>query len=196
MSSPVTLQFFLNWARERADEMDATLASLESKASEAQAGARAKANQLIADLREKRNAFLTCVGKQAELSEAALQQAKAELQAQWSAFESQANEYFESLGKQAEQQHAAFQHLAEAQMKAWRNAADTVSEAANQFATERRSDIDATVARMKADADAAQQKLKWAAEKGPGSWSTLNAVLAETRAAFDRANQTAFNAFK
>jgi hypothetical protein len=44
---------------------------------------------------------------------------------------------------------------AEAQIKAWREAAHKFQAAARGFAAERRSEIDATVTRMKADAAAA-----------------------------------------
>jgi hypothetical protein len=40
--------FFLSWAKERIDEMDATLASLEGKAVQMQAQTRVKADQFIA----------------------------------------------------------------------------------------------------------------------------------------------------
>jgi len=49
---------------------------------------------------------------------------------------------------------------------------------------------------MKADAGAAQAKL---AQLGAGSanpWAALTAALTETRAAFDRANRTAQEAFE
>jgi hypothetical protein len=45
MSKHSAIHFYLNWAKERIDEMDATLASLEAKVSELQADARTKANQ-------------------------------------------------------------------------------------------------------------------------------------------------------
>ena len=48
MSEHSAIHFYLNWAKERIDEMDATLASIEAKASEFQADARAKANQALA----------------------------------------------------------------------------------------------------------------------------------------------------
>lgn len=41
---------YLNWTKQRLDEMDATLASLEARASEVKADSKAKAEQLIADL--------------------------------------------------------------------------------------------------------------------------------------------------
>ena len=48
---------------------------------------------------------------------------------------------------------------------------------------------------MKDDADAAQAKLDKLSRAGTESWSALNTALGETRAAFDRANQTAQDAF-
>ena len=41
------IHFYLNWAKERIDEMDATLASLEAKASDLQVDARAKRDRLL-----------------------------------------------------------------------------------------------------------------------------------------------------
>ena len=47
---------------------------------------------------------------------------------------------------------------------------------------------------MKADADAAEERLQKMTQAGAQPWAALNAAL--TRAAFDRANQTAWNTFK
>lgn len=49
---------------------------------------------------------------------------------------------------------------------------------------------------MKADAVAAEEKLLKLNQAGTESWSVLMAALTETRAAFDRANQAAREAFK
>ena len=81
-------------------------------------------------------------------------------------------------------------------MKAWREAADKLASDAKTFASERRGDIDAAVTRMNADAVEAQKKLEKLNQAGTQSWSALMAALAETRAAFDRANQAALDAFK
>jgi hypothetical protein len=64
--------------------------------------------------------------------------------------------YFESFSKQFEQQQATFKLQGAAQLKAWREAADTLVEA-KTFATERRVEIDAAVKRMKAEAAAAEE---------------------------------------
>lgn len=64
------------------------------------------------------------------------------------------------------------------------------------FAPARRTEADAAVTRIKAEAAAAEEKLKNLARTGSTAWPALNAGLVETRAAFDRANQMAWNMFK
>lgn len=196
MATQSSIHFYLNWAKARIDEMDATLASLESKASEVQADARVKANQVLADLRKKRDDFRDTVKKQAEANEATWIIAKAQLESEWSAFETEVEQYVDSFGKQIEQQQATFKLQAAAQLKAWREAADKLRSAGNEFAAERRGEIEATVKRMEADAAAAEDKLQKLNQAGLQSWSALMGALAETRAAFDRANQAAQEAFK
>ena len=81
-------------------------------------------------------------------------------------------------------------------MKAWREAADTLHDAAAKVAAERRADIDAAVKQMKAQASEAETRLQMLKQAGNDSWTALGAALAESRKAFDRANQVASDAFK
>ncbi len=196
MATQSSIHFYLNWAKERIDEMDATLASLETKVSEVQADARVKANQVLADLRKKRDEFRSTVRKQAEGNEAAWIKAKAQLETEWSAFETEVKKYVDTFGKKIEQQQATFKLQAAAQLKAWREAADKLRTAGKEFAAERRGEIETTVKRMETDAAVAEEKLQKLNQAGMQSWSALMGALAETRAAFDRANQAAQEAFK
>jgi len=188
--------FFLSWAKERIDEMDATLASLENKAAQMQAETRVKADQFIGEMKKKRDEFESTVKKQAEAGEAAWDSAKVQLETEWKGFQAETGKYLETFGKGIEQQQAVFQSQVTAQLNAWRETADKLNAAGNEFAIERRREIDATVSRMKADAVAAEKKLQDLARAGTESWSALNAALAETRATFDRAHQAARDAFK
>jgi len=188
--------FYLNWAKERIDEMDATLASMEANVARVQADARAKANQALADMRKKRDDFRDTLKKQADANEATWIKEKARLQSEWNTFQTDVRKYVESAGKQIEQQQETFKRQAAAQVKAWREAAENLHTAAKDFAGERRGEIEATVKHMEADAIAAEEKLRKVNEAGKQSWSALTTALAETRAAFDRANQTAQEAFK
>jgi ElaB/YqjD/DUF883 family membrane-anchored ribosome-binding protein len=196
MSAQSNIHFFANWARERLDEMDATLTSLESKAAEVQADLRDKASKVLADLRKNRDGFRDTIKREAESSEAAWTSVKTKLETDWSTFETEVEKYIESYGKQFELQQATFKLQAAAQLKAWRDTADKFGSAASEFAAERRAEIEANVSRMKADAVAAEQKLQKLNQAGTQSWSALMAALTETRAAFDRANQAAREALK
>ena len=196
MSEQSSMHFYLNWAKERIDEMDAALASFEVKASQVQAESRVKADQLFDDLKKKRDEFKAEFKKQAEAGEAAWVGIRADLETKWSAFEKEVQAYLALAGKQIEQQKVTFAGVAAAQIKAWHEAADKLRDAATKVTTDRRADLDAALKQMKADASEAEarfQKLKLA---GSESWSALGTALAESRTAFDRANQAAWEAFK
>jgi hypothetical protein len=49
---------------------------------------------------------------------------------------------------------------------------------------------------MKADASEVEARLEKLKQAGSESWTALSAALAESRKAFDRANQTAWDALK
>jgi hypothetical protein len=196
MTTQSNIHFFVNWAKGRLDEMDATLTSLEGKVGGVQADARDKANKVLADLRKKRDDFRDTVKKQSEANEAAWISAKTKLESEWNVFEVEVKKYVESFGNQIEQQQAIFKLQSAAQLKAWREAANKLNSSAKEFAAERRGEIDAAVKRMNTDATAAEEKLQKLNQAGSQSWSALMAALTETRAAFDRANQVALDAFK
>jgi hypothetical protein len=191
-----SVHMFLNWTKERIDEMDATLAALETKASQIKAESKTKADQLVADLKKRRNEFQATAKKQAEAGEAAGQRIKTQLELEWDDFEAQVKKYFETVGKQIEQQHATFRDIAAAQMKAWRDAADKLHAEAANVAAARRADIDTAVTQMKAGASEAEARLQKLKQAGTESWSAMSAALAESRKAFDRANQAAWDSFQ
>jgi hypothetical protein len=197
MQTKSNIHFYVNWAKERLDEMEAVLTSLESRIGEVQADSRDKANKALADLRNGRDIFRDTVKKQAEASEAAWTSAKAKLEPEWNKFEAEVKKYVENFTEQLEQQRATFKLQSAAQLKAWREAADKLAGDTKQFTTERQAEIDTAVKRMQADAAAAEEKLQKQMEQmGTQSWSALMAVLTETRAAFDSANQAARDALK
>jgi hypothetical protein len=196
MPEQSSMHFYLNWAKERLDEMDATLASLEAKASQVQADSKVRANQLIVDLKKQRHEFQAAVRAQAEAGETAWQRTKTELESQWKAFEARVKTYFDSVGKQIEQQQATFRDVAAAQVNAWREAAEKLHVSAGKMAAEKRTEIDAAVKQMKTEASEAEARFQKLKQVKDESWSALSAALAESRKAFDRANQASWDAFK
>jgi hypothetical protein len=196
MPEQSSMHIYLNWTKERIDEMDAALASLEAKASQVQADSKTKAEQLIADLKQRRDEFQVTAKKHAEAGEVAWQRTKTQLELQWQGFETQVKTYVETLGKQVQQQQATFRDVAAAQVNAWREAADKLNEEAAKVAAARCADVDAAIKQMKADAAEAETRLQKLKQAGSESWSALSAALAESRKAFDQANQEAWNALK
>jgi hypothetical protein len=81
-------------------------------------------------------------------------------------------------------------------VNAWREAADKFHDAAAKVAADRRANVDAAVKQMKAEAAEAEARLEKLKQAGSESRTALSAALAETRKAFDQANQKASDAFK
>ena len=195
MSQQSSMPFYLNWTKE-IDEMDAALASLEAKASQVQADSKVKADQFIADLKKRRDEFQATAKKQAAEGDAAWQRTKTQLESQWHGFEAEVKTYFDTFAKQIEQQQATFRDVAAAQVKAWREAADKLHQEATKVAAAKRADVDAAVKQMKADAAQAEAHFQKLKQGGKESWTALSAALTESRKAFDRANQQAWDALK
>lgn len=191
-----SMHAYLNWTKQRIDEMDATLASIEAKAGEAKADSKEKASELIADMKKRRDEFQARAKELAQAGGAALQASKAQLEAQWRSFEAQVATYFETIGRQAEQRQAAFRDVVAAQLQAWREAAEAFSGEAGKIASVKRAELDAAVQQMKADAAETEARLQKLKQAGGEAWSSLGAALAESRKAFDRANQKAGDALK
>jgi cell division septum initiation protein DivIVA len=196
MTQHSSMHIYLNWAKERVDEMDATLASLEAKIGEMQAETKVKADQLIAELTKRRDEFQARVKEEAKAGEAAWERTKPELETRWNEFEAQVKTYIESLGRQVQQQQATFQEVAAAQMKAWRETVESLRDAAEKVTTARRADIDSVIEQMKAAGSEAEARLQKLKQGGTESWTAFGTALAESRKAFDRANQTAWAALK
>src|SRR6478609_8626551 len=99
MATQSDIHFFTNWAKERLDEMDAAVTSLEGTLAEVQSDARDKADKVLADLRKQRDGFQDTIKKQSEVNEAAWLLAKAKLELDWKVFEAELEKYVESFGK-------------------------------------------------------------------------------------------------
>jgi len=63
-------------------------------------------------------------------------------------------------------------------------------------AAARRADLEAALQQMKSDASEAEARLQKLNQAGSESWSVLSTALAESRKAFDQANQTVWDALR
>jgi hypothetical protein len=196
MAEVSSVHSYLNWTRQRIDEIEATLASLESEASRMNADSKAKADQFISDLKKQRDEFQAKAKDGIRAAETALEAAKTQLESQWPEFESQVNAYFETTARRIEQRQAAFRDVGAAQMKAWLAAAASLRGEATNVAAARRGEVEAAVEQMKENAAQAEARLQKLRQAGGESWAAMSAALADSRNAFDRASQAAWAAVK
>lgn len=196
MTSQSSIHPYLDWAKERLDEIDATLASFEHNAAKLQADARTKAEKAISDMRTTRDHFRKAINAQEETSEAVIANSKKALETQWAAFELAVPAFLEASGRQLKEAEAAFQACAAVQRKAWHEAVDNLHKSAESFADNRRDEIETAVKHMKVEADAAKTRLDKQGKAGGESWAAMKSTLAETRAALDKAQQAVHESLK
>ena len=128
-----------------------------------------RADQLISDLHKKRDEFQEAAKKQ----QMQARQPGCAPKANWKArgMASRRSEKICRNFRQADTATTVFQNAAAAQLKAWREAAEKIHSAAATLAVDRRSDIDAALTRMKADASKAEANLQEFNRAGTESWA-------------------------
>jgi hypothetical protein len=196
MSDKSSQHAYVAWTKQRLDEMDAALASIEAKASQVKADAKAKAAELTAEMKKRRGDFETEVKAQLNAGEAAFEASKPKLEKQWASFEAELKTYVETVGKDIDQKRATFAGIAAAQAKAWGEAADKLQSAAAEFGAENKAKVDKAIAQVRtntAEAKAHIEKLKHA---GDESWTAMSAALQTSRKKFDEASRQAWEALK
>lgn len=185
----------IEWAKSRLDEMDVTLSSLEEKLGDLKSESRAEAERAIATMREHRDALKQDIEEKSQAGEADFQEMKTAVESRWTAFEAGVQQWMDAAGEQVADRKAMFDARAAAQLRAWQAMIDNLEASAKGVAADRKQEIDAAVAAIRADADAAKVRLEALKQSGEESWTALSGALAESRAAFDRASRTASEAF-
>jgi hypothetical protein len=186
----------IDWARERLDEMDATLALLERKLSDFKSENRATAERAIADMREQRAALKQVIDAKRQASEADWQQTKATVESRWTAFEAAVQKWGDATRQDVAVQNEIFAARTEAQLKAWKDIIDQLEASAKASASDRRREIESAMATIRADREVVKAKLETLKRSGKEARIALASALDESRAAFDRANQKASEALK
>ncbi len=189
------VHFQLNWVKERIDEMDASLASLERSAKNAKSQSSSDAKRLIAALKKRRARFEAVVKKQAKDNDTAWRRSKAQLEAEWKEFEAQAAHHFKTTARQMEQK-AAFRRASGVQAVAWHGAVEKLQDVMGTIVPAQRTGFKAALRKMKADAAKAEARMRKLGRAGTTSWPAMHAALAKSRDAFDRANQKAGDAIR
>jgi chromosome segregation ATPase len=183
----------LAWAMWGLDEIEATLASIESRLHD-RANVHPKAESAMVDMRTARDTFRRSIEEQ--LDQAYIARSKTGLEGQWAAFEDSVQNYLDRVDRQVTRQETIFRARADAQRRAWLQAIDNLHESAARLAADRRSDIETAVKHLESEADAAKVKLDQLNKAEGASWAAMRLALAETRAALDRAHRSVVDALE
>lgn len=183
-------------AKERLGEMDATLALLEKKLADFKSENRAAAERAIAEMRVQREALKQIVDAKRQATEAEWQQAKATVESRWTAFEAAVQKWVDATRQDIAGQNEVFVARAEAQLKAWQDIIDQLEVSAKAATSDRKREIESAIATIRADREVVKAKLEAMKRSGKETRIALGNALNESRVAFDRANQTASEAFK
>ena len=176
--------------------MDATLASLEAKAGQVKADSKVKADQLGRRSKEAaRRVSDPSQERRPQASEAALQSQQGAVGIAVESLRSAGQNLLSTRSASRSSSNRPRSGRRAAQVKAWREAADTFQDVATKFAAGRRATSRSPLkdeggcrrgGSAIAEAETGGKRILGGAERG----------LAESRKAFDRANQAAWDAVK
>jgi len=195
MSEQSNVDIFVEWAKACLDEMAASAKVLESRLDSLDVNVRAQAEQAIAQLRQ------WIAEGQAEIRDvqakgaASLGEAKAQMEATWSKFQSESSRWAELT----KEQQATFQARAQAQAQAWQNVVNSYMQRATELHARNQKQAEAHVQQLTAQAQKAQADLKAKADDlskaGQASWTALSQALDESRNAFSKAIEATAKSF-
>ena len=195
MTSETDTHLFSNWAKERLDEIDATLAALQARVGTLQAETKTQAEKTIAEIRAQQQVFQDMLKKQAEEGTANWTHMMRGLESNWASFETLVQKYMNVTWKDSQHLQETFAARAAAQRKAWQEALESLRGKANTFAAAHKKEAEEALNQLKAAADTAKARLETQQKAGVESWDAFKTALEESRAAFDKATHKVIEAF-
>lgn len=179
----------LEWTKQKLDEIDAILASLEDSVETLKSEARREADRAIARIQTARRAFKVKVDDiraDAAAVKGTADDAYVAREAEWAEVELGFQAFLTAAAGQADVVKEALAARAEAQGKSWQSSLSAIRAAASDAIDQARGDIDAAIGRLTAETEKAQTKLGRVSAAGDESWQAIKSGLEETRSAYER----------
>ncbi|GEO87650.1 MULTISPECIES: hypothetical protein [Alphaproteobacteria] len=150
----------LEWSQDRVAELDATIAVLEKEAARLQGDARARAEEVLKALRDRRDAYRIqaeeAVANAGTWTDAQVAEARKSLDDNWAAFQATRDEYLDAAKADIATRRAVLEAEFEARRKAWQESIDELRADAEKLAAEQRTAIDARIAALSTQVDKAK----------------------------------------
>ncbi|MBC7152338.1 MAG: hypothetical protein H5U22_23420 [Rhizobium sp.] len=154
----------VEWSQDRLAELDATIAVLKKESARLQGEARAKADETLKTLREKRDAYQAqaeeAVANASSWTDAQVATASKSLDENWTAFQIALDDYLRLAKADLATRRAILEAELEARQKAWQRAIDELSAEARKLAADQRAAINKRIAALNVEKDKARDEAK------------------------------------
>jgi len=189
---PMGAHATVDWAKERLSEIDAAITILEEQASNLHDDARKRADDALEKLRTTREAYRAeiegALADGRQKTEAQISETRAVLDARWNEFEHDLGGYLDTINSDVALRKAVFEARMNAEGQYWRRAIAELKTSATNVATEQRAAIEARIAELQGDAEAAKARLGKLEQAGGETWSALRDGLTDASQLFDKTN--------
>ncbi|MGX1101388.1 CerR family C-terminal domain-containing protein [Amorphus sp. MBR-141] len=179
----------VEWTKQKLDEIDATLASLEKSVDDVRGDARKDADRALGRLKAAREAYAKKVDTLRADVDAARDVADAvydSLEAEWDEIELAFQSFLTAAADQADVAKAAVSARAEAQRLSWQHSVDAIRASASQAVDRAHGEFDAALERLDAARFKVEAKLGQASAAGDESWQAVKDGIDQTRQAHER----------
>lgn len=180
---------YLEWARQKLEETDATLLELERQIETMKDDVRAPVERAAVEIKTARDAFAANVeALRADVSAtiAAAEDVHHELDARWAEIEMSVQNAFNAIAGQADAMKAVVTARADAQRRAMQSSFLALKTSAGEAIDRARDEVDAVIHRITAETENVETKLGKVTAAGGDAWKAVRDALADTKAIHER----------
>lgn len=180
---------YLEWAKQKLDEVEATLVALDGSVEALKKDARTEADGAIARIRTARDAFkakVDAIRPDAAAAKVAADKVYATAETEWTEVELAFQDYLKAAAGQASVVKRALTDRAEAQRQSWQSSLQELRANAAATIDQARGEVDAAIRRLTAEAEKAEAKIGKVSAVGDESWTTIKGGLDEAISVYVR----------
>lgn len=182
-------QEYLEWTRQKLNEIEATLVALDDSVEALKKDARTEADRAIVRIRAARDAFKAKVdafGADASAPEASADKLRHAAETEWTEVELAFQDYLKAAAGQAGVVKKALADRAEAQRRSWQTSLEAIRAGATASVDQARGEVDAAIRRLTVEAEKAEARIGKVSAAGDESLKAIKGGLDEAISVYVR----------
>lgn len=180
---------YIEWSKQKLDEIDATLLGLDKQIETLTGDARTTADRAVADVLAARDAFkakVEALRADVPTAEDAAADVYAALDQQWGEVELAVHGLLSAVAGRADVLKAALKARADAQRKAMRSSFQAIRANATEAIDRARGEVEAALHRITAEAEKVEAKLGQVSAAGGDTWKAIKGGLADAKSVHEK----------